>query len=50
MLLKLSAKLRHKPYEPPKPSSSPEPSINYKLIAKVALVAGIAAAWQYYTQ
>ncbi|KAL6567089.1 hypothetical protein OROMI_015493 [Orobanche minor] len=50
MLLKLSAKLRRKPYEPPKPSSSPERSINYKLIAKVALVAGIAAAWQYYTR
>ncbi|GFP88865.1 GPI transamidase component pig-t homolog [Phtheirospermum japonicum] len=51
MLSKLSAKLRGKPYEPPKPSSaSPKSSINYKLIAKVVLVAGIAAAWQYYSQ
>ncbi|KAI3450851.1 hypothetical protein Pfo_007516 [Paulownia fortunei] len=50
MLSKLSAKLRGKPWEPPKPSSSPKSSINYKLIAKVALVAVIAAAWQYYFQ
>ncbi|KAL3615974.1 hypothetical protein CASFOL_040268 [Castilleja foliolosa] len=51
MLSKLSAKLQGKPYQSPKPSSSsPKPSLNYKLIAKVVLVAGIAAAWQYYSQ
>ncbi|KAK6163158.1 hypothetical protein DH2020_000022 [Rehmannia glutinosa] len=53
MLSKLFAKLRGKPWEPPKTpssSSSPKSSINYKLVAKVALVACIAAAWQYYFQ
>ncbi|KAL3633323.1 hypothetical protein CASFOL_022850 [Castilleja foliolosa] len=49
MLSKLSAKLRGKSYEPPKPSSSTRTPTNYKLIAKVAVVAGIAVAWQYYS-
>ncbi|KAL0459917.1 UNVERIFIED_CONTAM: GPI transamidase component PIG-T [Sesamum latifolium] len=50
MLSKLSAKLRRKQWEPPKPSSSQKSVINYKLILKVLLVAGIAVAWQYYSQ
>ncbi|KAK6141866.1 hypothetical protein DH2020_024390 [Rehmannia glutinosa] len=52
MLSKLFSKLRGKPWEPSKTpsSSSPKSSINYKLVAKVALVAAIAAAWQYYFQ
>ncbi|XP_057809052.1 uncharacterized protein LOC131023522 [Salvia miltiorrhiza] len=51
MISKLSAKLRGKPWEPPKPSSEPgRSSTKYKLIAKVALVAGVAAAWQFYFQ
>ncbi|KAL2239218.1 UNVERIFIED_CONTAM: GPI transamidase component PIG-T [Sesamum indicum] len=50
MLSKLSAKLRRKQWEPPKPSSSQKSVINYKLILKVLLVAGIAFAWQYYFQ
>ncbi|KAL0417473.1 UNVERIFIED_CONTAM: GPI transamidase component PIG-T [Sesamum radiatum] len=50
MLSKLSAKLRRKQWEPPKPSSSQKSVINYKLMLKVLLVAGIAVAWQYYFQ
>ncbi|KAL0436168.1 UNVERIFIED_CONTAM: GPI transamidase component PIG-T [Sesamum radiatum] len=50
MLSKLSAKLRRKQWEPPKPSSSQKSIINFKLILKVLLVAGIAVAWQYYFQ
>ncbi|KAK4440481.1 GPI transamidase component PIG-T [Sesamum alatum] len=50
MLSKLSAKLRRKQWEPPKPSSSRKSVINKKLILKVLLVAGIAVAWQYYFQ
>ncbi|KAK4409198.1 GPI transamidase component PIG-T [Sesamum angolense] len=46
MLSKLSAKLRRKQWEPPKPSSSQKSVINYKLILKVLLVAGVAVAWQ----
>ncbi|KAI3461856.1 hypothetical protein Pfo_018519 [Paulownia fortunei] len=48
MLSKLSAKLRGRPWEPPEPSSSPRSNRNYKMIAKVTLIALIAAAWQYY--
>ncbi|GER32898.1 GPI transamidase component Gpi16 subunit family protein [Striga asiatica] len=48
MLAKLSAKFQGKKYEPPKEPSSPKSSRDYRLIAKVVLVAGIAAAWQYY--
>ncbi|PIN26202.1 GPI transamidase complex [Handroanthus impetiginosus] len=50
MLSRLSAKLRGKPWEPPQQSSSTRSSINYKLIVKVALVAGIGVAWHYYFQ
>ncbi|KAH6803540.1 GPI transamidase component Gpi16 subunit family protein [Perilla frutescens var. frutescens] len=50
MISKLSAKLRGKPWEPPKPPESGRPSTNYKLIAKIVLVAGVAAAWQFYFQ
>lgn len=46
LLSKLSAKLRGKPLEPPPPSSSSK--VSYKLILRVILVAGIAAAWQYF--
>ncbi|KAL7116192.1 hypothetical protein ACP275_04G227800 [Erythranthe tilingii] len=53
LLSRLSAKLRGKPWEPPpKPSSSSskKSSVNYKLVAKVVLVAGIAIVWQFYYQ
>ncbi|XP_051113184.1 uncharacterized protein LOC127239196 [Andrographis paniculata] len=52
MLSKLLAKLQGKPWEPPKPSQSPpsKSSRNYKVILKVAIVAGVAIAWQYYFQ
>ncbi|XP_073142607.1 uncharacterized protein [Henckelia pumila] len=51
MLSKLYAKLRGRQWEPPKSSSSSTPpSTKYKLIAKVALVAGLAVAWQYYSE
>lgn len=50
MISKLSAKLRGKPWEPSRPSESGRSSTNYKLIAKVALVACVAAAWQLYFQ
>ncbi|KAL8529163.1 hypothetical protein ACS0TY_006571 [Phlomoides rotata] len=48
MLSKLFAKLRGKPWQPSSPS--PKLSVNYKLIVKVVLVAGVAAAWQFYFQ
>ncbi|KAL1557483.1 GPI transamidase component PIG-T-like [Salvia divinorum] len=50
MISKLAAKLRGKPWEPPEQSDSGRSSSKYKLIAKVALVAGVAAAWQFYFQ
>lgn len=50
MISKLYAKLRGKPWEPPKPSESGRSNTKVKLIAKVALVAGVAAAWQFYFQ
>ncbi|KAL1544602.1 GPI transamidase component PIG-T [Salvia divinorum] len=50
MISKLSAKLRGKPWESPKQSESGRSSSKYKLLAKVVLVAGVAAAWQFYFQ
>ncbi|XP_047938954.1 GPI transamidase component PIG-T-like [Salvia hispanica] len=50
MISKLTAKLRGKPQEPPELSDSGRSSSKYKLIAKVVLVAGVAAAWQFYFQ
>lgn len=49
LLARWFAKLRGKPWEPPKQPSSSASSINYKLILKVLLVAGLAVAWQYYS-
>ncbi|XP_009617316.1 uncharacterized protein [Nicotiana tomentosiformis] len=48
LLSKLSAKLRGKPLEPPKSSTLSSSKVSYKLILRVILVAGIAAAWQYF--
>ncbi|KAL9303364.1 hypothetical protein ACSQ67_020627 [Phaseolus vulgaris] len=52
VLTKLSAKLRGRPLEStPSPSSSSSSSfVSPKLILRVLLVAGIAIAWQYYSQ
>nr|KYP69650.1 GPI transamidase component PIG-T [Cajanus cajan] len=52
MLNKLSAKLRGRPSEstPSPPSSSSSPFVSPKLILRVLMVAGIAVAWQYYSQ
>jgi len=53
ILNKLFAKLRGRPLEStPSPSSSSSSSsfISPKLILRVLLVAGIAIAWQYYSQ
>lgn len=48
ILSKLFAKLTGRPVQPPEtPATSPS-SINYKLIVKVILVAGMAVVWQYY--
>ncbi|KAK7287363.1 hypothetical protein RIF29_00635 [Crotalaria pallida] len=55
-LTKLSAKLRGRssesaqPLSPSSSSSSSKSSISPKLVLKVLLVAGIAVAWQYYSQ
>ncbi|KAK9281528.1 hypothetical protein L1049_004431 [Liquidambar formosana] len=49
LLSKLSAKLRGRPWEPPQSPSTSSSLISRKLIFKVTLVAGIAAAWQYYS-
>lgn len=48
LLSKLSAKFRGKPLEPPKTSSHSASQVNYKLMMKVILVAGLAVAWHYY--
>ncbi|KAK7345838.1 hypothetical protein VNO77_16450 [Canavalia gladiata] len=52
VLTKLSAKFRGRPSEStqPPPSSSSSSFIRPKLILRVLLVAGIAVAWQYYSQ
>jgi len=53
VLTKLSSKLRGRPLEStPSPSSSSSSSsfVIPKLILRVSLVAGIAIAWQYYSQ
>lgn len=48
LLSKLSAKFRGNPSEPPKPPSHPASQLNYKLLVKVILVAGLAVAWHYF--
>jgi len=54
ILNKLSAKLRGRPLEstssPSSSSSSSSSFVSPKLILRVLLVAGIAIAWQYYSQ
>lgn len=50
VLTKLSAKLRGRSLEPTPPPSSSSSFVTPKLILRVLLVAGIAIAWQYYSQ
>ncbi|KAL2319263.1 hypothetical protein Fmac_028232 [Flemingia macrophylla] len=51
LLTNVSAKLRGRPSESPlPPPSSSSLFVNSKLIFRVLIVAGIAVAWQYYSQ
>ncbi|XP_054781736.1 uncharacterized protein LOC129288945 isoform X2 [Prosopis cineraria] len=50
VLAKLSAKLRGKSSETSQPSSTSSSLVSPKLILKVVIVAGIAVAWQYFSQ
>ncbi|XP_028797168.1 GPI transamidase component PIG-T [Neltuma alba] len=49
-LAKLSAKLRGKSLETSQPSSASSSVFSPKLILKVIIVAGVAVAWQYFSQ
>ncbi|KAI4354348.1 hypothetical protein L6164_003218 [Bauhinia variegata] len=50
VLTKLSAKFRGRSSEDPQPTSSSSSFISPRSILKVLIVAGIAVAWQYYSQ